>query len=68
LINLVSCRALAADALEIAVTFGRSVYDAMYLALAINRNTRLITADTRLYNALAKTPKLAPHIQFIRDY
>jgi predicted nucleic acid-binding protein len=67
-IDLVSCRTLTADALEIAVTFGRSVYDAMYIALAINRNTRLITADSRLYNALAKIPKLAPHIQFIRDY
>jgi len=67
-IKLVSCQDLAVDAYEIAVSFGRSVYDAMYLALAVDRNTRLITADDRLYNALAKIPKLAPHIQPLRDY
>ncbi|HEY6141539.1 MAG TPA: type II toxin-antitoxin system VapC family toxin [Thermoanaerobaculia bacterium] len=47
----------------IAVTHGRTVYDAMYLALAIQRNTRLITADNRLYNALANVPGIAPYIQ-----
>ena len=67
-ITLVSCRDLAADAYEIAIAYGRSVYDAMYVALAVDRNTRLITADDRLYNALAKVPKLAPHIQSLRDY
>lgn len=67
-ITLVSCRDLAADAYEIAVAYGRSVYDAMYVALAVDRNTRLITADDRLYVALAKVPKLALHIQSLRDY
>ncbi len=67
-ITLVSCRDLAADAYEIAIAYGRSVYDAMYVALAVDRNTRLITADDRLYVALARVPKLAPHIQSLRDY
>ena len=67
-IELVSCRDLTADAYEIAVAYGRSVYDAMYLALAIDRNTRLITADDRLFNALAKAPEIASHIQSLRDY
>lgn len=67
-ITLVSCRDLAADAYEIAAAYGRSVYDAMYVALAVDRNTRLITADDRLHDALAKVPRLAPHIQSLRDY
>ena len=66
-IKTVSCRDLAAEAYKIAITYGRSVYDAMYVALAKQRNTRLITADDRLYNALANT-ELAPHIQPLRDY
>jgi len=40
----------------------------MYVALAKQRNTRLITADDRLFNALAKAPEIAPHIQSLRDY
>ena len=62
-VETVPCRDLAADAYMIAVTHGRTVYDAMYLALAIQRNTRLITADNRLYNALANVPGIAPYIQ-----
>jgi predicted nucleic acid-binding protein len=67
-IEPVSCRDLTADAYEIAITYGRSVYDAMYVALAVQQKTRLITADDRLYNALANVPKIAPHIQSLRDY
>ena len=67
-IEPVSCRNLASQAYEIAVTHGRSVYDSMYVALAMQRNTRLITADDRLFNALANVPKIAPHIQSLRDY
>lgn len=67
-INVVSCRDLVAEAYKIAVAYDRSVYDAMYVALAKLRNTRLITADDRLFNALAKVPEIAPHIQSLRDY
>ena len=67
-IERVSCRDLAADAYKIAIAYGRSVYDAMYIALAKQRHTRLITADDRLYNAVAKAPDISPHIQSLRDY
>jgi predicted nucleic acid-binding protein len=67
-VETLSCRDLAVDAYRIAVAYGRSVYDAMYLALAIKSNTRLITADDRLFNALAKAPGIALHIQSLRDY
>jgi predicted nucleic acid-binding protein len=44
---------LAEDALAIALSTGRTVYDAIYVALAVQRNASLITADERLVNALA---------------
>jgi predicted nucleic acid-binding protein len=67
-VERVSCRRLAAGAYDIALTYGRSIYDAMYVALAKQRNARLITADDRLFNALAKAPEIAPQIQSLRDY
>jgi len=44
---------LAEDALAIALSTGRTVYDAMYVALAVQRASTFITADERLVNALA---------------
>lgn len=67
-IKLVSCRDLAGYAYEIATTYGRSIYDALYVALAVKRETCLITADDRLYESLARVPAFAPHIQSLRDY
>lgn len=46
-------RELAQDALAIALSTGRSVYDAMYLALAVQRESTFVTADERLVSALA---------------
>jgi predicted nucleic acid-binding protein len=40
-------------AFEIATTFDRSVYDSLYVALAVQSRAPLITADERLANALA---------------
>ncbi len=44
---------LVPQALDLAVTYGRTVYDSLYLALAMQSETNLITADERLANALA---------------
>ncbi len=52
-IPTVSARSLIEDALEIAATFDRSVYDSLYLALAIASRMYFVTADERLANALA---------------
>jgi predicted nucleic acid-binding protein len=49
----VSGQELAEDALAIALSTGRPVYDAMYVALAVQKDSTLITADERLVNALA---------------
>jgi predicted nucleic acid-binding protein len=52
-LSTASGRELADDALAIALSTGRTVYDAMYVALAVQRNAAFITADERLVNALA---------------
>ena len=44
---------LVPAAFEVAVTYDRSVYDSLYIALARDLNTFLITADERLANAVA---------------
>ena len=40
-------------AFGIATTFDRTVYDSLYVALAVHSKTQFITADERLANALA---------------
>jgi predicted nucleic acid-binding protein len=49
----VSSLDLLAEALEIAFTHNRNVYDCLYVALAIQFKVDMITADERLANALA---------------
>ena len=49
----VSSHALLAEAFTIATAFERTVYDALYVALAVHSKSQLITADERLANALA---------------
>lgn len=49
----VSSRVLLDDAFAIARTFDRTLYDALYLALAVQSKCPCITADERLARALA---------------
>jgi predicted nucleic acid-binding protein len=67
-VESVPCRALAGDAFAIANATGRTVYDALYLALAIRLETRLLTADERLGAAVAAIPLAAPHIQLVQSF
>lgn len=41
------------EAFTIATAFGRTVYDSLYVAVAIHSKTVLVTADERLAHALA---------------
>jgi predicted nucleic acid-binding protein len=59
---------LAEDAHALANATGRTVYDSMYVALAVRLNTRAITADDRLDAALKKIPALAGHIQLVQTF
>ena len=67
-VETVPVRTLASDACSLAATTGRSVYDALYLALALRLDTQMITADERLVSALAANPAVAPHIQSLQGF
>ena len=47
---------LVPDALDLAVRYKRTVYDSLYLALALRTKSVLVTGDLRLVNALAGGP------------
>lgn len=49
----------------LAKEFGRTIYDAAYLALAEREKIPLITGDRRLYNAVKNKLKW---VQYIEDY
>jgi predicted nucleic acid-binding protein len=49
----VASRDLLELAFGIATAYGRSVYDSLYVALAVQLKAQLVTADERLANALA---------------
>jgi predicted nucleic acid-binding protein len=67
-VETVSCRALAEDAHALANATGRTVYESIYVALAIRLNTRAITADDRLEAALKNMPAVAGHIQLVQTF
>jgi predicted nucleic acid-binding protein len=67
-VETVPCRMLAEDAHALANVTGRTVYDALYLALAVRLKTRLITADDRLEAALADRPAMARHVQHVQTF
>lgn len=45
--------ALLLGAMSIALRFNRSIYDSLYVALALQERCALVTADRRLYDAVA---------------
>lgn len=67
-VETISCRALAEDASAVASATRQTVYDCMYVALALRLNTRSITADERLEAALRQFPAVAGHIQLVQRF
>ncbi|NLX60473.1 MAG: type II toxin-antitoxin system VapC family toxin [Phycisphaerae bacterium] len=55
---------LLPDALDLALRFDRTVYDSLYLALAVKTKTVMVSADQRLVRALADGP-LKKHILWV---
>jgi predicted nucleic acid-binding protein len=58
-INYTPAAELIESALELAVALQRTVYDSLYLALAIRQGAVMVTGDERLVNALSSTPLAA---------
>ena len=63
-LRVTPCGVLSTPALALAVRIHRSVYDCLYLALAIETKSVMVTADQRLIHALADTP-LADRVAWI---
>lgn len=66
-IELAPAQALLADAYRLAITYGRSLYDCLYLALALQQDCPLVTGDRRLFNAMQQTP-LQRHLRWIEGH
>lgn len=54
-VEIMESMPLLPDALRIATTADRSVYDSLYVALADRERCAMVTADRKLINALAAT-------------
>ena len=64
-VPLMPATSLVPSALQLALQHQRTVYDALYLALAQERNCDLITADERIFNALSAQ---FPQLQLLRHW
>ncbi len=57
---------LATEALNLAIKTGCTVYDCMYIALAVQQDAVMVSGDRRLVNSLADTP-LEKYVNWIGD-
>ena len=67
-VDTLPSRALIEDAHALAIGTQCTVYDALYVALAVRLNTSLVTADQRLVAALRAFPLAAAHVQFVAEF
>ena len=65
-VETVSTRGLMIDAQALAIATGLTVYDAMYLTLAVRLKTELITADDRLSRTVTAHPLAAAHVRLVQ--
>ena len=67
-VETVSTRGLMIDAHALAITTGLTMYDAMYLTLAVRLKTELITADDRLSRTVSAHPMTAAHVRLVQTF
>jgi predicted nucleic acid-binding protein len=58
---------LAEEAVRLANALGLTVYDTLYLALALERVIPLITADRRLFERTRARPEFATRVRWLGD-
>ena len=56
---------LVARALALAIQYRQTVYDCLYVALAVEKATDLITADEKLHRSLVRE---FPQVRLLRDW
>jgi predicted nucleic acid-binding protein len=66
-ISWVSDLQLVAPAFDIAAEIGRPIQDCLYLALAVERNLQLLTADRALLKALEDHPQLFVRVDLLDE-
>jgi len=67
-VGSVPARALVRDAYPLAVATGQTLYDSLYLALAVRLNTSLVTADERLWKGIENSPALMNHVKLLQKF
>jgi predicted nucleic acid-binding protein len=67
-VDVVPTRGLLPDAHELAYQTGLTVYDAMYVALAVRLETQAITADERLHRTAGLQAVIAPYVRMVQDF
>ena len=67
-VETVPTRDLMIDAHALAVATGLTVYDAIYLALAVRLETEMITADDRLGRTVGAHPMTAAHVRLVQTF
>ena len=65
-LTVIAYSSLVLPALAIACQAHRTVYDSLYLALAIREQTLMVTADEKFYNAVKSTP-LAAFVLWVEE-
>lgn len=65
-VEIYSSAVLLPSALDLSVRLDRTVYDCLYLALAIAQNCPLVTADRKFHSAVAASAHVT-HIRWVED-
>lgn len=67
-VESVAMRALLSDAVALATSAQITVYDAMYLTLAVRLDTEVVTGDDRLARKVSEHPLLRRHVRSVQDF
>jgi predicted nucleic acid-binding protein len=63
--NIVTSKELLNSAYQFAASYQRTVYDSLYVVLAIRAKCKFITADGKLYNAIGKQVE---NVKLLKDW